>query len=252
MATDRHVVEEMEALRASPEWKLRAQLEQLTFVFSLHHANYQELKRLMKAIAADEETILRLWNVQNRTVLDNVIEEASRLFFNFLSSANALVDHTRVHVRKLYSSSPFKEEYEAQKEQRLTKIPLRRFVQELRNYSLHQRIPIVTATLNLKPGQPPKNRLMLDISELARRHRWDAGLKKYMATLDEDHPLEDLVDDYMTLITSFYEWLGARESAIHRTALGELQQRENRLFALERQLWGEDDGSPHADAAPPK
>lgn len=242
----------MEALKASPEWKLRAQLEELTFAFRLHHANYQELKRLMKAMAADEETILRLWDVQNRTALDIVIEEASRLFLNFLSSANALVDHTRRHVEKLYASSPFREEYEAQKEQRFVKTPLRRFVQELRNYSLHQRIPIVTATLSLKPGQPPKNQLMLDISHLTRWDGWGAASKKYMATLGEEHPLEQLVDDYMALVTDFYEWLGARESDIHRTALSELKRRENRLLALERQLWGEDDSSPHADAAPPK
>jgi len=248
----KHLVREIEALRASPEWKLRAQLEELAFAFRLHHANYQELKRLMKAIAADEETMFRLWDVQNRTALDNVIEEATRLFFNFLSSANALVDHTRLHVDELYASSPFREEYKAQVAQRLAKSPLRRFVQELRNYSLHQRIPIVTATLSWKRDQPPKNRLMLNISELARRHCWKATAKKYMATLDENHPLEDLVDEYMTLITSFYEWLGARESDIHRTALSKLQQRENRLLALERQVWGEDDGSWQTDAAPPK
>lgn len=242
----------MEALRASPEWKLRAQLEELTFAFRLHHANYQELKRLMKAMAADEDTILRLWDVQNRTALEIVIEEASRLFLNFLSSANALVDHTRRHVKKLYASSPFREEYEAQKEQRFAKTPLRRFVQELRNYSLHQRIPVVTATLSWKRDQPLKSRLMLDISELARRHRWKGAPKKYMATLDEDHPLEQLVDDYMALVTDFYEWLRRRELKLHHAALSDLQQRVDRLLALERQLWGEDDSSPRADAAPPK
>jgi hypothetical protein len=242
----------MEALKASPQWKLRAQLEELAFAFRLHHANYQEIKRLMKAIAADEETILRLWDVENRTALDNVIEEATRLLFNFLSSANALVDHTRLHVRKLYASSPFLEEYQAQLAQRLAKTPLRRFVQGLRNYSLHRRIPIVTATLTWKPGQPLKNQLMLDMSELARWRRWDGTSKKYMATLGEHHPLEQLLDDYMTLITSFYEWLREREMDIHRTALRKLEQRIGRLLILEQQLWGQEHGSPHADAAPPK
>lgn len=242
----------MEALRASPEWKLRAQLEELAFAFRLHHANYQELKRLMKAMAADEETILRLWDVQNRTVLETVIEEATRLFLNFLSSAKALVDHTRVHVRKLYPSSPFLKEYKAQLAERLAKRSVTCFVQGLRNYSLHYRIPLVTATFSFKRDQPLENQLMLDISELARWHRWDATSKRYMATLDEDHPLEQLVDDYMALVTDFYEWLSARESAIHRTALSELKQRENRLLALERQLWGEDDGSWQTDVAPPK
>ena len=252
MAAGRHLVEEMEALRASPEWKLRAQLEQLAFVFGLHHANYQELKRLMKAMAADEETIIRLWDVQNRAALDNVIDEAARLFFNFLSSASALVDHTRVHVRKLYPSSPFLKEYKAQLAQRLAKRPVTCFVQGLRNYSLHYRIPLVTATFRFKRDQPLKNQLMLDISELARWHRWDATSKKYMATLDEDHPLEQLVDDYMALVTDFYEWLRRRELELHHAALSDLQQHIDRLLALERQLWGEDDGSPHADAAPPK
>ena len=245
-------MEEMEALRASPEWKLHAQLEELAFVFRLHHANYQELKRLMKAIAADEETILRLWDVQNRTALEIVIEEASRLFLNFLSSAKALVDHTRVHVRKLYPSSPFLKEYKAQLAQRLTKRSVTCFVQGLRNYSLHYRIPLVTATFSWKRDHPPKNQLMLDISELARRHRWDAGSKKYMATLDEDHPLEQLVDDYMALVTDFYEWLRRRELELHHAALSDLQQRIDRLLALERQLWGEDDDSWQTDAAPPK
>ncbi len=252
MATGRHVVEEMEALRASPEWKLRAQLEQLAFVFGLHHANYQELKRLMKAIAADEETIIRLWDVQNRTALEIVIEEASRLFLNFLSSAKALVDHTRVHVRKLYPSSPFLREYKAQLTQRLAKRSVTCFVQGLRNYSLHYRIPLVTATFRFKRDQPLENQLMLDISELARWDRWDATSKKYMATLDEDHPLEQLVDDYMALVTDFYEWLRRRELELHHAALSDLQQRIDRLLALERQLWGEDDGSWQTDAAPPK
>jgi uncharacterized protein YqiB (DUF1249 family) len=252
VAAGEHLFKQMEALRASPEWELRAQLEELAFVFRLHQANYQELKRLMKAMAADEETILRLWDVQNRTALEIVIEEASRLFLNFLSSAKTLVDHTRVHVRKLYPSSPFLEEYKAQLAQRLAKRSVTCFVQGLRNYSLHYRIPIVTATFGFKRDQPLENQLMLDISELTRWHRWDATSKKYMATLGEEQPLQQLVDDYMTLITGFYKWLHRREIEIHGPALARLQKRLDRLRAPERERSSQDNGTTRTDPAPPK
>jgi len=93
---------------------------------------------------------VELWKEDRRTKLDDAHIEIVRLFHNFLASAKALVDHTRILVETLYSvGHPFRAEYDERKNRQFRDSNLSHFVHDLRNYTVHCSIPITTATFTI-------------------------------------------------------------------------------------------------------
>jgi len=188
----------------------------------LHEANYRELKRVAGQLDAqdDESTlqVLALWSERGR--LHAVLDEAARLLHNFLASAMTLVDHTRAHINTWHAGTTFEKEYKRQVRESFTANPVSRFVQCLRNYNLHYRLPVVSGRLSMEfdpPGQTKsmKSQVMLDVMKLQERDNWDPPSKTYMTRVGKELPVDRLADDYMKLVLPFHDWFRERDLAEH-------------------------------------
>ena len=220
-------VQELEEMEKSPEWNLHLRLQALNFSFRLVGRNYDELVRLFDVVAR-EDMFDKIWTVDTRDVLDGSMEEATRLLHNFVSSAKSLVDHTRVHVRSLYKETPFEAEYE-HRTRKLSHAPEVRFVQDLRNYSQHYRLPLAGAEVKIQPGKAEERGFNLQIERLREWDNWHQLSLAYMAQFDENIPLRIIAAGYMNTIREFYAWLYDREEDMHKDQLDRLRTRMVRL-----------------------
>ena len=227
---DESDVRELEELQRSPEWAIAAMLENLTSSYQVNLDNYHELMEVAGPID-DPDVLLRMWSVDNRAGLEKVIAEVERRLVNFLASSMSLVAHTREHVKDLYGQSEFKKEYEREVAHRLSTNPVRCFVQDLRNYSLHFKIPFAGASLEIRKGQAPQNSFRLSTGPLKKWDRWTSHSRSYIEAAGEYIDIGQLAKDYMKLIQEFYLWFRGREAEIHGESLSLLEQRKARLRA---------------------
>ncbi len=111
--------------------------------------NHRELKRFLAYIA--EPTVAApLWEETHRERLDQARWEVLRLFHNYVASALSLVDVTRRFMNKNYAGTVFFNEYQVRISNTFDEAPLHRFVQGLRVYTLHRRLPAMRVTMHLK------------------------------------------------------------------------------------------------------
>ena len=70
-----------------------------------------------------------------------VYKEVNRLFHNFLSSAKTLIEHTRIFMDTHFKNTSVNKEYTHKIKMEFSQDDLSRFIQDLRNYMLHQGLP---------------------------------------------------------------------------------------------------------------
>jgi len=233
------------ALASSPEWKVAGQLQELQFTFALHAANYLPLKTWSEEIVGDTDEkirfILELFDVRHPERVDGRVTEACRLLMNFLASAKMLVDHTRNHVRDLYVGHVFADEHEDQRKLRFATDPLARFVQQLRDYNLHRRIPAVQCRMEIEApndGGVPRTYVFLNTEGLEQWDKWSPPAKKFLA--ERRHlPLAIVAEEYMDIITDFYQWMWRREHEIWGEALEKVEREQQELGELDRIVFPE-------------
>ena len=129
--------------------------------------------------------------------IEALIDESSRLFHNFLSSAKSLVDHTRVIVNRLYPADhEFNQEYQNKLQADLANHPIQKFIQNLRNYTQHYTLPI--PDLQIAFGEDMKFTMQIDTKELLKWKKWDS--KPYLENLGDSFSLVDLANEYYQII----------------------------------------------------
>lgn len=113
----------------------------------------------------------------------------------------SLKDHTNIVVDRVFTDVLYAP-YERQVTNIFTEKPVAHFVQELRNYSLHRRLPLAGAT-----SKAGKTTLYLSKQKLLEGKNWGGTSKKFLET-DEDYvPISQFTTDYYAIVQSFHQWL---------------------------------------------
>ncbi len=102
--------------------------------------NAQELIEIARRMNDPDEGI-RLMSVANREAGSQTHREVTRRVHNFVAAALTLVEHTRIFMRKNYSDTPILDRYQTKIDADFKDEPLVQFVQNLRNYILHNGLP---------------------------------------------------------------------------------------------------------------
>ena len=213
-------------LQASSEMEIHLNLQALSASYRVFKGNYDELVHHLDHLNDPTESLF-MYSSEQRENLERLIDEASRLFHNFLASAQSLVDHTRNIVNRLYSNQEFIKEYKEKIDRDITNNPVRRFVQDLRNYTLHYTLPI--PALQIEFAEDIEMSVRLDVEILKRWNRWDKISTSYLERLEESFCLISLSNEYFALVEQFYQWLTERQTQIHKSDLENLQKMNNEL-----------------------
>jgi hypothetical protein len=147
---------------------------------------------------------------------------------NFVASVMTLVEHTRILVRSRWSGSEFFEEYD-QRIERFRTSPVARLVQDMRDYTLHRKLPVTGAQIS-STGPPM---VFLDVPQLIVWKGWTKEAQEYLRQAGDAVPLRPLIDEYEQLAEDLYTWMERRIREIHAEDWEELQELEERLAELE-------------------
>jgi hypothetical protein len=193
-----------------------------SFSHNIFSMNLHEMKEGLKLIE-NPEIGIKLMAQDNREAGDQAFREVNRLFHNFLASAKTLLEHTRIFMDKYYSDSPVHQAYSQKVKDNLANDELCRFVQDLRNYMLHQGLPHSEMSLSAERDGPIETTIHLDIKKLKSWSRWSSKSKQYLSTSGRKIKLSKITIDYGDKINSLNEWLHNNLHKHHKKELDELK-----------------------------
>lgn len=197
-------------------------IENLKTTFYILDSNHEKLQQLL-SVCKNEKFIYNFNPHTNPQKFNAYFTEMYRLFHNFVAAAKTLIDHTRQHIDDLYSTTPFYQEYQTKLKSTISDIPVRIFIQDLRNYTLHKTLPLTQATYTLKPREQNQLSLAitLDVKKLKEWDKWKSKALEYINQSKSNISIAEICDEYFKLINVFYNWLATRESEINKTYLDE-------------------------------
>lgn len=180
--------------------------DRLHAVVSVHRVflnNHQELFRHLKC----SEGEVSPETASEDDPVSSVLQEAARLFHNFLAASYTLRGCTDSLVEHSFRGGIEAQEYKAKAEAILDSSDLYGFIHALRGYCQHHTLPLVGATFQAIGDQPLRAKLVLGTGNLRdESDRWPSGARRFLRGLPERYPLGVLVRDYFILVRNFYRW----------------------------------------------
>lgn len=231
MDQGKYILSLMHQLDNSPEFALFIQMEALRSSRRIFGGNYRELTDLL-GILENPMVAIPLRDAKRRAISRSALEIVTRLLHNFIASAKTLIDHTRTHMHSLYEGHPFLEEYEARVEARFASSPVQRFVQDLRNYTQHYKLPLTGSSFSWDSAQGLNITYFADTEELAKWDKWSPEGRQYLDAFQKILPLRQLASDYLSLVDEFYKWIDKREREVNSEKLERLRQMQKRIASL--------------------
>jgi hypothetical protein len=210
-------------IAASEGARLRRELSTLGRTFGVFSGNARELQDFLRK-HMETAAVFELWNLDNREGFDRFLDEVDRLLHNYLASVASLRDHTRrVWGDHGPNDTKLRAEYEQRKDESFASSPLARFVQQLRNYALHRRLPVAYGTLSWTPETGEVARVVLDRDTLLEWDGWDALARQYLDDAPEQTVIIDLIDEYTQRVVELDEWVRAAFVRGHEAAFADLE-----------------------------
>lgn len=246
MADDWPTGDELIAMRADlrqlPGWSVRAELLAFDRSLRVFASNADELSRFLGE-SQEPATAFQLWARDNREGFERFLDEVDRLLHNFVAGAMTLRDHARRLRRKLLpddETDNLAAECQARIDADFTNSPLAQFVEGLRNFVLHRRLPVARGSLSWSAGGQFESRIVLYPSDLlqSRRLRRSPLATRYIEDAGDDIAIGDVVTDYRAVVVAFHDWFRSALLTRHRSNLDALGQREDEVAALEQRAWG--------------
>ena len=164
----------------------------------------------------------------NKEAGDQAHKEINRLFHNFLASAKTLIEHTRIFVNKHYDDTPIQQAYSEKIKHEFAQDELCKFIQDLRNYMLHQGLPHNQMSLSFDSNNPDfESTISLETKKLLAWQKWSASSKVFLQAQEENIKFSSIVSPYGNKIISLHEWLHKKLYKHHSNDLKQLKELQN-------------------------
>ena len=209
-------------IMATKGWAISERIRPVGIAFYVFDQNYNEIRDALLSYEK-HEFALEISRVGNQKKLEAFLREVIRRLHNYLASAMSLVDHTFVLVRDLYEGNLFQKEYHRERHRIFDLSPQYQFVQQLRNYALHESIVDAMATTHWDKDSGLDTSIRLQVRRLKAWTGWKGPAKKFVRDAPDDLRLLDLVESYTSAVRQFYEWLSRRQKEMHKDDFDELK-----------------------------
>lgn len=165
-------------------------------------------------------------------------KEFVRLIQNYVESVCALIDHERRFVR-LLRCSLFEKEYN-QKISTWGANSSKFFVEDLRNYIHHRRLPWAPrqfyTEINHEKGELTQyNKMFLKKNELLEGEKWSKQSKEFLCSAEIKVYLKPILEKYQENLVYIYNWIIERINEIYVkefTYLNEIETQLNELYSM--------------------
>ena len=197
---------------SSPGFVAHQRIKQIELSLYVVKYNYLDLKKLFD-IYKDPVSALGLWKPENVDKLMGVQMQIQRYFSNYVSAALSLVAHARVFM-KSYIGTDFSNNYEEMVKSNFVDNGLHRFIQNLRNYIMHYKMPL--ASPELKLGKNIDNDVFLIKSDMLVWSEWKKPARDWLDSQPEKISFSQVSEEYYKMIETFYKWFFRELENIHK------------------------------------
>ncbi|PGP39299.1 hypothetical protein CN993_27325 [Bacillus thuringiensis] len=217
-----------EQLRATEGWRIRSKLEVFSISIYTFEKNNKELVNLLNQYETDSNLALEISSFNNTETFKAFLTEIIRLLHNYLASAMTLVDHTRKLFKDEYEKKEFEKEYNKKIDELFVQSPVSRFIQDLRNYSVHRMLPIAGASVAFSQETGMTHSIYLSKDKLIDWKGWKQNARVYLDKQEDCIKLLPLVNEYTKNVTEFQTWFQEKQNEIHSEAMKELEELEKK------------------------
>lgn len=211
---------------------------QRSFSLNVFQMNAVELMEAAHRVK-DPEQGMALMLDKNSEAGRQAHRELNRHVHNFVSSALALVEHTRVFMRNHYAGTDLMATYEKQVAATFMQSPVAQFIQGLRNYMLHRGLPKSSMFMKFtsNPGATDgsgkaETGVHYDAASLLDWDGWKPMARTYLAQVGKKLDLHEVAQDYLTLVNQFHVWLDVALGEYHQSDIEELSQLQAQFEAI--------------------
>lgn len=224
-----------DAIQQMPEYKLH----QLLMVFDnsiyIFEQNYRELAGLVEKMITDP-AIFTLLGTEHREDFRILQLEVLRKLHNFVAAVKSLLDHTYRLKHKLYKKGGTFPDYQARVDHQFVNDPSTQFIQDLREFCQHYRIPDLGFNVKVEAGAETVT-LTLLVNDLLEFDGWGDISKKFIQESGEYVNLKEVIDAYHANVIHFYQWFQSRQEQIHADEFARLHELQTEYANLLLESW---------------
>lgn len=196
------------------------------YSFHTFEGNYIELRETIKqylTLAASDEALQSSEKYMEINLYGS--REITRRFHNYVASWFSIREHSyrikkKIERSELKQDSTFVDEYKNQVSLYFKNNIENKFVQELRNYTQHNQLPIPSLTINMNREEDDEKinlscSFTLSCDELLQKGEWSSTSKIFLQNQKKSFALNDLIEGHFYLTKDFYLWIRFRESQLN-------------------------------------
>lgn len=225
----------------SPESKVKHRIWMFKNNFCICDGNYNDLYKFYNKINAPS-FMNELQKKSDRQAHFELINlDLLRRISNYLSSAFTLVAYSREYIRDNYSGTEVIVEYEKHVKEQFTDNNLSKFIQDLRNFFLHNGISGFSYSLssNYPISDDVKFSTLLQKDNLNKGNYFTAKSKEYMSSLPDAIDILSEIKKYHSLVLEFYNWLFRYLNELHKVEIEKAKKYEDEYYAEMLRIWRE-------------
>ncbi|MFC3495446.1 hypothetical protein [Glycomyces rhizosphaerae] len=175
--------------------------------------NMKELHGLVVAAETDQELALELiQNVRPPDVADEFYGRLDQRLQNMISSAVALVEHTKRLLGK-YPDTEFAAEF-ARRNEKIWNLSSSKFLRNLRNYLLHYGMVPFDHTVTIS-SSVIDSKVLLNCQALLGWDNWTAPVRKFIESSGDSIRLRTVIEEYSKQMQDLYGWMFTEYRRIH-------------------------------------
>lgn len=200
--TEFSIVQEIES---SKGWAIKRRLDKVTLAYRIFIGNAEDLDWVL-SIAEDPTKAANMMSENNKNEFNRFMEHVLRYLHNYAASAKTLVEHSRPVFREVFPK-PLWETYTKRVNVDFASNNHSRFVQQLRDYTLHWRSPQINLSLSFGQNVDEISRLSIDCKTLLEWKKWNAESKAYIRSVEPTVCLHKCIREYTQKVTNFIKWI---------------------------------------------
>lgn len=208
------IVQLDKALRQTPEFAVTDEIRSFSRSIELFEGNNSELRNLL-LFFEDANQSFYLEQEGNDVERQRLLREIIRLMHNYVAAVMSLIEHSRIHYRKLYERNKLFPEYQGKVDAVFKFDPLSCFVKDLRQFFQHYALPGIYFQTSWKKATGMMERTVrLRLTDL-EHFKWSSTAKQFLVEQTEDINLLTLIDGYNEKVADFYQWFQRRQKELH-------------------------------------
>ena len=188
-------------------------IQTLHINYMVYRKNYDELIMLMDKF--NDPMIFRslaMGSNDGLIIASETILEFTRLLHNFLASVKMLIETTRRWVNEQFEGTEFLSAYQKQIDDRFLKNMQAKFLEDLRNFTLHRALPIAYPQIRFQEVNEHELKSSLGIvlikQHLLEGDKWsELGRLQLQMELGNEVDIRPIIESYNSNVTEFTRWL---------------------------------------------